>query len=83
MRTFLLVQLDSEGAPFSEIAELLEDSGFRPHEGWYDFVYDWGRAPTVAESLGLADRVQATLKGKGVYYRLESSDDTGSDRTAR
>lgn len=75
MRTFLLLQLDSEGAPYSEIAELLEDAGFRPHDGGYDFVYDWGRAPTVRESLDLADRVQATLKGKSVYYRMESADE--------
>ncbi len=83
MRTFLLVQLDSEGAPFSEVAELLEDAGFRPHEGGYDFVYEWRRAPGVRESLDLADRVQATLKGKGVYFRLESSDDDGSAGDAR
>ena len=75
MRTFLLLQLDSEGAPFSEIAELLEDAGFRPHDGGYDFVYDWNRAPSVRESLDLADPVQATRKGKAVYFRLESADD--------
>ena len=75
MRTFLLVQLDSEGAPYSEIAELLEDSGFRPHDGGYDFEYDWGRSPSVRESLDLADRVQATLTGKDVYFRLESADE--------
>jgi hypothetical protein len=75
MRTFLLLQLDSEGAPYSEIAELLEDAGFRPHDGGYDFVYEWGRAPSVRESLDLADRVQATLKGKAVYFRMESADE--------
>jgi hypothetical protein len=75
MRTFLLLQLDSEGAPFSEIADLLEDAGFRPHEGGYDFVYDWSRTPSVRESLELGDRVQATLKGKNVYFRLESADE--------
>jgi hypothetical protein len=75
MRTFLLLQLDSEGAPFSEIADVLEDAGFRPHDGGYDFVYDWNRTPSVGESLGLADRVQAMLKGKGVFFRLESADD--------
>jgi hypothetical protein len=75
MRTFLLLQLDSEGAPFSEVADLLEDAGFRPHEGGYDFVYDWGRTPGVRESLELADRVQATLKGKSVYFRIESADE--------
>jgi hypothetical protein len=75
MRTFLLLQLDSEGAPFSEVADLLEDSGFRPHEGGYDFVYEWNRTPSVRESLDLADRVQATLKGKSVYFRIESADE--------
>jgi hypothetical protein len=75
MRTFLLLQLDSEGAPFSEIADLLEDAGFRPHDGGYDFVYDWAHPPNVRESLDLADRVHATLKGTGVYFRIESADD--------
>jgi hypothetical protein len=75
MRTFLLLQLDSEGAPFSEVADLLEDSGFRPHEGGYDFVYEWNRTPSVRESLDLADRVQATLKGQSVYFRIESADE--------
>lgn len=75
MRTFLLLQLDSEGAPFSEIADLLEDAGFQHHEGGYDFVYDWKRTPSVRESLDLADRVQATLKGKGVFFRIESADE--------
>ena len=75
MRTFLLLQLDSEGAPFSEIADALEDIGFRPHQDGYDFVYDWGRPATVRESLEFADRVQETLRGKRVFYRIESTED--------
>ncbi|MCI4317326.1 MAG: hypothetical protein L3J96_02200 [Thermoplasmata archaeon] len=75
MHTYLLLQLDSEGAPFSEVADLLEDIGFEPHVGGYDFVYDWGRSATVRESLEFADRVQTALHGKRVFYRIETSED--------
>ena len=37
-RTFLLLQLDSEGSPYSEVAEVLEDLWFRPETEGYDFV---------------------------------------------
>ena len=72
MKTFLLLHLDSEGAPYSEVADLVEDMGFRPQPSGYDFVYDWGRAATVRETLEFADRIQATLVGKRVYFRIES-----------
>jgi len=74
MKTFLLLQLDSEGATYSQVAELLEDLGFRPHPTGYDFVYDWGRAATVRESLEFADRIQAALKGSRVHFRIESTE---------
>lgn len=74
MKTYVLLQFDSEGAPFSAVSELLVDLGFRAHSGGYDFVYDWGRDATVQESLGLADRVQASLRGQNVFFRLESSE---------
>ncbi|HYA56948.1 MAG TPA: hypothetical protein VEH57_00550 [Thermoplasmata archaeon] len=74
-KTFLLLQLDSEGAPFSEVASLLEDMGFRPESEGYDFVYDWGRPVTVHESLAFADRIQAALRGSRVCFRLESTDE--------
>ena len=75
MQTFLLLQLDSEGAAYSHIADLLEDLGFRPHGVGYDFVYEWGRPATVAESLEFADRIQAALHGSRVFFRIESSDE--------
>jgi hypothetical protein len=74
-KTFLLLQLDSEGATYSEIAESLEDLGFRPETEGYDFVYDWGREISVPESLDFADRVQLSLKGKKVCFRVESTED--------
>jgi len=75
MRTYLMLQLDSEGAPFSELADVLEDIGLVPHRDGYDFVYDWGRPATVRESLEFADRLQAALRGKRTYFRIESSEE--------
>jgi hypothetical protein len=74
-QTFLLLQLSSEGAPYSDVAEVLESLGFRPETDGYDFVYDWGRAATVRETLELADRIQAALKGSRVSFRIETSED--------
>jgi hypothetical protein len=74
-KTFLLLQLDSEGAAYSEVASLLEDMGFRPQSEGYDFVYDWGRPATVSESLAFADRIQGALHGSRVRFRLESTED--------
>ena len=74
-KTFLLVQLDSEGALYSEVADTLEDLGFRPETEGYDFVYDWGRPASVAESLNFADRIQEALRGKRVNFRIESTEE--------
>lgn len=74
-KTFLLLQLDSEGATYGEVAEILQDMGFKPQLQGFDFVYDWGRDITVTESLGLADRIQVALKGRRVGFRLETSEE--------
>lgn len=74
-RTFLLLQLDSEGALYSEVAEVLEHMGFRPETEGYDFVYDWGRSATVGETLEFADRIQTALRGSRVRFRIESSEE--------
>jgi len=74
-QTFLLLQLSSEGAAYSDVAELLEDLGFRAESDGYDFVYDWGREATVRETLELADRIQAALKGSRVAFRVESTEE--------
>lgn len=74
-KTFLLLQLDSEGAPYSEVAEVLEDLGFRAETEGYDFAYDWGRPASVTESLEFADRIQEALRGKRVRFRIESAED--------
>jgi len=74
-RTFLLLQFDSEGAAYSEVASILEDLGFRPESEGYDFLYDWGRPVSVAESLTFADRIQEALHGCRVRFRIESTED--------
>ncbi len=74
-KTFLLLQLDSEGAPYSEIASVLENMGFREETEGYDFMYDWGREVSVRESLEFADRIQLSLRGKKVCFRVESSEE--------
>jgi hypothetical protein len=74
-KTFLLVQLDSEGVPYSSVADVLESLGFRPETEGYDFVYDWERSVSVAESLEFADRIQEALRGKRVRFRIESTDE--------
>jgi len=76
-RTFLLLQLDSEGNPYSRVAEILESLGFRAETEGYDFVYDWGRPATVKETLEFADRVQVALRGCRVRFRVESSEEPG------
>ena len=74
-RTYLLLQLDSEGAPYSEVAEILEDMGFRPETEGYDFLYEWGRPATVRETLEFADRIQEALRGKRAGFRIESTEE--------
>ncbi len=74
MKTFIKVQLDSEGATFSDVAEVLEDIGFRPIQGEYDFSYEWDKHASVKDSLWFADRIQTALKGMGVWFRIETVD---------
>ena len=74
-QTFLLLQLDSEGSPYSSVAETLESLGFRAETEGYDFVYDWGRSASVAETLEFADRIQVALQGSKVRFRIESTDE--------
>ncbi len=74
-KTFLLLELDSEGAPYSEVADILRDMGFQRGGNGYDFVYAWGRAVSVQESLEFADRIQVALRGQRVGFRVESTEE--------
>ncbi len=72
--TYLLLYLSSEGAPYSEVADVLESIGFRPHGQGYDFVYDWPRDPTISDTLRLADHIHRSLSGLNVGFRIETSE---------
>jgi tellurite resistance-related uncharacterized protein len=74
MKTYIKVQLDSEGSTFSEVAEVLEDLGFKPVQGEYDFVYNWDKHATVKDSLWFADRIQMALRGMDVWFRIETAE---------
>jgi hypothetical protein len=75
MKTYVLVQMSSEGSSFTKVAETLESLGFQPITGEYDFVYEWDRKATVKDSLWFADRIQAALKGSNIYFRIETVED--------
>ncbi|MCL4325626.1 MAG: hypothetical protein M1481_02175 [Candidatus Thermoplasmatota archaeon] len=75
MKTYLTIQLSSEGATFSDVVELLEDLGFEPIKGQYDFVYNWKRNSNVKDILWFGDRIHTALKGKKVFFRMETIED--------
>ncbi len=72
METYLRVTFHTEGGKPSEIAARLEEFGFQPTQGNYDFVYDWRSAPTRDQVLDLADEVGRLLKGYRVLFEIET-----------
>jgi len=48
--------------------------GFKPIQGAYDYVYEWDNSVEVDEILRFGDRVQMTLSGLGVLFKLETLD---------
>lgn len=75
MITYLTVTFSSEGALPSEVMETLHGLGFEPTTGSYDFVYRWGNKATVEDAIYLADKVHLTLKGKQVFFKLQTVSD--------
>lgn len=72
METYLRVTFHSDGARPSEVATRLEQSGFLPTQGNYDFVYDWNGGVTRAQLLDLYDELSRLLRGYGVLFELET-----------
>ncbi len=72
MKTYLTISFDSEGSKPSDVAERLSMLGFKPTQGNYDFVYDWGGNATVEDALWFADKVHATLRGTKVHFKIET-----------
>lgn len=74
MKSYLMVWFNSEGGRPSEITQRLMSMGFRPIQGAYDYVYEWDSSVSVDEILRFGDRVQMTLAGLGVMFKIETVD---------
>lgn len=72
MLTYLTITFSSEGERPSKVIEALHNLGFEATTGSHDSVYRWDEKATVEDALYLADKVQATLKGMGVLFKLET-----------
>ena len=72
METYLRVTFQSEGAKPSEIAGRLQEFGFVPTQGNYDFVYDWRGSAGHEQVLDLMDEVSRVLRGYRVHFEFET-----------
>ena len=72
MKSYLIVWFNSEGGKPSEINQRLMSLGFKPIQGTHDYVYEWGTNVNVEEILRFGDKVQVTLQGLNVMFKLET-----------
>ncbi|ODV49256.1 hypothetical protein C7960_1660 [Methanohalophilus euhalobius] len=74
VKTYLLVWFNSEGASPSEVNRRLLSLGFKPIQGYYDYVYEWGNNVHVEDILQFGDKVHLSLNGLGVIFKIETID---------
>ena len=72
MKSYLIVWFNSEGGKPSEINQRLTSLGFKALKGTHDFVYEWGKNADVEDILRFGDKVQMTLQGLNVMFKLET-----------
>jgi hypothetical protein len=72
MKTYLIVWFNSEGTRPSEVNQRLTSLGFKPIQGAYDYVYEWDTNTEVNEILRFGDRIQMSLKGFNVMFKIET-----------
>lgn len=72
MKSYLIIWFNSEGGKPSEVNQRLMSLGFKPIHGTHDFVYEWGNHVDVEEILRFGDKVQMTLKGLDVMFKIET-----------
>jgi len=72
MKSYLVVWFSSEGGNPSEVNRRLAAMGFQAMQGAYDYVYDWGSNASIDDILQIGDRVQLTLKGLDVMFKIET-----------
>jgi hypothetical protein len=72
MISYLTVMFNSEGEKPSMVVDRLHALGFKPTTGNYDFVYEWSKKASIKEAIWFADKIQETLKGLNVIFKLET-----------
>ena len=72
MKTYLLIWFNSNGASPSDVNRRLMSLGFKPMQGPYDYVYDWDNSVDMDEILRFGDKVQLSLQGSGVMFKIET-----------
>ena len=72
MKSYLVVWFNSEGGTPSEVNDRLTAMGFKAMQGAYDYVYDWGSNASLDDILRIGDRVQLTLRGLDVTFKIET-----------
>ena len=73
MKTYLIVWFNSNGDGPTKVTERLLSMGFRPVGGHYDYVYEWHDNAPLQEIIKIGDKIQSTLQGMGVTFRLETT----------
>ena len=73
MKTYIKMQFSSEGMDPSKIIKILEDLGWKPVVGEYDFMYESSLSEGISNSFkNMVDELNNALKGTGVRYSLYS-----------
>ena len=72
MNTYLTLWFNSNGEKPSIVTRKLEQLGFKPVQGNYDFVYKWGQKASIEDVLATSDKVQRELKNCNVSFKLET-----------
>lgn len=73
MKTYLVVWFSSDGAKPTEVTKRLLGLGFRAVRGTHDYIYEWGKNARTDDIIRFGDKVQITLQGTGVTFRLETA----------
>lgn len=56
----------------TKVLDALASMGFSSTHGAYDFVYSWDKKATIDDVISLGDKVQQTLKGMHVMFKMET-----------
>jgi len=72
-KTYLLIWFNSEGMMPSMINDRLLNIGFKPENGYYDYVYEWDEHVTTEDILKIGDKIKDMLQGSNVLFKLEST----------